>query len=116
MPASVSTSCRPKTPGLGTMGHEVGRVGQVLDQVAAGGDVQKLHPAADAEQRQAATARLEQQRELEGVAALLLLAGLCVRGRRAVQIDAEVGAADQQQAVDRVEHLAGLGRALGRRR
>ena len=62
--------------------REVGRVGEVLDQVAAGGDVEQLHAPADAEHRQPAPACLEQQRELEGVAPLLLLAGLGVRLRR----------------------------------
>ena len=88
----------------------------MLDQVAAGSDVEQLHATADAEQRQPAAAGLEQQRELERVAALLLLAGLGMRLGRSIQVDAEVGAADQEQPVDRIEHLARLGGALGSRR
>ena len=44
------------------------RVGQVLDEGAAEGDVQQLHAAADAEHRHLALERGAGQRDLEGVA------------------------------------------------
>ena len=97
------------------MRREIGRVGEVLYEIASGGDVEELHAAADAEHRETAPARLDEERELEGVAPLLLGAGLGVGGRGAVQVDSEIGPADQAQPVDRVEHLPRFARSFGSR-
>jgi hypothetical protein len=99
-----------------SMRCEIGLVGEVLYKIATGGDIEELHAAADAEHREAAPARLDEKRELEGVAPLLLGAGLGVRGRRAVQVDPEVGPADQAEPVDRVEHLPRVACSLRSRR
>ena len=79
-------------------------VGQVLDQVAAERDVQHLRAAADREHRQVARERRGQQRELGAVA----LGHDPVRlGMRllAVQLRVEVGAAGEDQPVERVQRL-----------
>ena len=62
------------------MRRGVRRVGEVLYEVAAGGDVEELHAAADPEHRETAPASLDEERGLEGVAPLLLGAGLRMAG------------------------------------
>ena len=84
-------------------------LGQVLVQRSAVGDVEQLHAAADAEQRDVLLARGARERQLEVVAAGLLGGGgpmrlLPVAPRRDV-----AAAAAQDHAVDRVEQLARIG-------
>ena len=65
---------------------------QVLDEVAAAGDVQHLAPAADCEDRHVALERALEQRELGVVAPADDAGGLLVRFL-AVELRVEVGAA-----------------------
>ena len=82
---------------------EPGAVGQVLVQRAAAGDVERLHPAADREQRQVARGGLAQQRQL-----VLVADAVDVRAELRVALVAvgrgvEVRAAAEEQAVDAVQ-------------
>ena len=85
-------------------------VGQVLIERPAAGDVEDLHPAADAEQRDPALERASRQRDLEVVTVGIGPDRLRMR-LRAVALGVDVGAASQHQRVETVEQLAGL---LGR--
>ena len=87
-------------------------VGEVLPERAAAGDVHDLHAAADAEQRDVALERAPGQCELERVPLGPHAAGHRV-GLGAVGGRVDVGAAGQDQAVQDVEHLVGLGLGLG---
>ena len=82
-------------------------VRQVLDQRPPAGHVQELHAAADAEDRHVALERPVGQGELEAVALGPGVTGLRVYPR-AVGGGIDVGAAGQHEAVDQVEHLAGV--------
>ena len=88
----------------------------MLVEVSAEGHVEDLHSAADAQVRHAALDRSAGQRDLEVIA--LTVGRLDARlGLLAVAARVEVGAADQEQAVDAVEqrlgdpHRSGPGRA-----
>ena len=86
-------------------------VGQVLVERPAAGDVEDLHPAADAEQRDASLQRASRQRDLESVAVRIGPDGLGVR-LGAVALGIDVGAASQNQRIKAIEELIGvLGRA-----
>ena len=81
---------------------------QVLVERAAAGDVEHLHPAADAEQRHVALERAPRQRELEAVALGPGALRLGVRlGAVAGRVD--VGAAGEDQPVEQVEQPVGIG-------
>ena len=90
-------------------------VGQVLDQRPAERDVEQLHAAADAEQRQVALDRPARERDLRRVA-LGPRPGRAVVRLGAVGGRVEVGAAREDQRVEVVEHLVGLraGARVGR--
>ena len=75
------------------------RLGQVLHQRAAAGDVDQLHAPADAEHRQVALDRRAGQRDLERVALGHRVDGLRVRPL-AVAGRVDVGAAGEHQPVD----------------
>ena len=77
----------------------------VLDERAAGGDVQDLRAAADREQRQVAGHRPARQIDLELVAPRLGIVDRRV-AILAVEHRIDVAAAGQQQAVELVEQLA----------
>ena len=80
----------------------------VLVEGAAAGDVEDLHPAADAEQRHVALDRAARQGQLEAVAFGPDAPGLGVRlGPVARRVD--IGAAGEDQRVEQVEHPVGLG-------
>jgi hypothetical protein len=82
-------------------------VGEVLHEGAAAGDVEQLHPAADAEHRQVAIQRRLGEGDLEPVP----LDSRVLRQRialRAVGGRVEIGAAGQQQAVQQIDEFAGL--------
>jgi len=90
-------------------------LGQVLQQRAAAGDVEHLHPAADPEERQIPLDRALGQRDLERVALRVDVDGRGVHGL-AVGGGVDVRAAGEDQAVEQVEQLVGmLGRARIRR-
>ena len=79
-------------------------VGEVLLQVAAVHHVQELHPAADRKHRQVAVERGLHQRELRIVAVAVEADGLGVR-RLAIQRGIDIGAAREDDPVERIEHL-----------
>ena len=87
-------------------------LGQVLDEVAAVGDVQQLRAAADREHGHVARERRLEQRQL-GVVALAADAVVSGCGVAAVQLRVEVRAAREDEAVERVERLLD---PVGRRR
>ena len=80
------------------------RLGKVLDQVAAAGDVQHLRAAADREHRHVALERRLEQRELAVVATLLRRVGCGVR-LRAVRGRVDVRPAREDDPVERGERL-----------
>lgn len=86
-------------------------VGQVLVEAAAEVDVEDLHAAADAEERQAAVEGRGDQRELGGVTEVADVAGLGVGGL-AVAGRVDVAAARDDEAVEDVHK----GRRRARRR
>ena len=79
-------------------------LGQVLDDVAAAGDVEHLEATADREHRQLARERGLEQRELAAVALGVRARRLRMR-LRAVLVGLQVVAAGEDQPVERVEHL-----------
>ena len=83
-------------------------IGDVRDQVAAERDVQELHAAADAQDRQRrARSRGARQRQLEAIALLRdAVVGVVVSAAVVLRID--VPTAGQDQPGDRVEPLRGL--------
>ncbi len=89
-------------------------VGQMLVERPAAGDVEDLHPAADAEQRDATLQRASRQRDLEAVAVRIGPDGLRMR-LGAVALGIDVGAASQDQRVDAIEELVRIlrGTAVG---
>ena len=102
-PGSRRTSWSEKVPGRVQV--KLG-VGDVLVERAAAGDVEQLHPAADAEHRQVALERAAREGELEAVAlgpgALRVRVGLgAVAGR------VDVRAAGEDEPVEQVEQLLG---------
>ena len=87
-------------------------LGQVLMEITAAGDVQDLATAADGEDRQVSLERSLEQCQLRPVALRHDAFGLGVR-LLAVRLGIEIGAARQQQAVERLERL--VDRLLGGR-
>ena len=81
-------------------------VGQVLVEGSAAGDVQDLHPTADAEQRDPALERLPRQRDLEVVTIGIGPDGLRMR-LSPLALGVDVGAASEHQRVETIEQLAG---------
>src|SRR2546423_14044641 len=79
-------------------------LGQVLDDVAAPGDVEHLEATADREHRQLACERGLEQRELAAVALGVRARRLRMR-LRAVLVGLQVVAAGEDEAVEHVEHL-----------
>ena len=76
---------------------------QMLDQRSAAGDVQNLHAAADSKEREVALDRALRQGDLELVA--LADTMLSLRGAlRPIENGVDVGAASEQQRVEKVEH------------
>src|SRR5581483_4882418 len=90
-------------PAGGSVGDHPGRR-QILDEGAAEGHVQDLHPATDGEGRHADPVGLEEQLDLEGVAVGLYAVDLRIR-LLAVASGIDVAAAAEQQAVDPGEQL-----------
>ena len=82
-------------------------IGEVLQERAAAGDVDQLHPAADAQQRHVALDRRARERDLEGVALGHRVDGLRMR-LLAVAGGVDVGAAREHQAVDQLQPGLGL--------
>ena len=82
-------------------------LGQVLEQRAAVGDVDELHPAADPEHRQVALDRGAHERDLEAVALGHRVERLGM-GLLAIARRVDVGAAGQHQPVEQVERFVGL--------
>ena len=82
------------------------QLGQVLVQGAPARDVDDLHPAADAEQRQVALERAAHEGDLERVAPRIGVDGQRV-APRAVGARVDVDAAGEHEPVDHVERLVG---------
>ena len=87
-------------------------VGKVLDEVAAAGDVQHLAPAADGQHGHVARERALEERELGAVALGPRPVRLGVR-LGAVGLRVEVGAAGEDEPVERVERLLDAFRRRG---
>ena len=87
-------------------------VGEVLPERAAAGHVHDLHAAADAEEGDVALERAPGQRDLERVPLRPHAAGHRV-GLGAVGGRVDVGPAGQDQAVQHVEDLVGIGLGVG---
>ena len=83
-------------------------VGQVLLERPAARDVHQLHAPADAEQREVALERAARQRDLERVALRHRALRLRV-GAGAVGAGVDVGPAREEQAVEEVEDVVGIG-------
>ena len=83
---------------------DVDAVGEVLLERAAAGDIDQLEAAADAEHRQVALDGPAGEAQLRGVASLVAGAGRRV-AVGAVHLGSDVVAADEQDAVESVEHI-----------
>ena len=90
-------------------------VGEVLVEGPAAGDVEDLHPPADAEQGYVALERLPRQGDLEAVAIGIGPDGLRVRFRP-LALGVDVGATAKDERVEAVEQLCRVlgGAAVGR--
>ena len=87
-------------------------LGQVLLQRSTDCDVQHLHSAADAEQRQIARERPQGEGDLETIAVRVRAADLRM-GLLAVAGRVDVGAAPEDQRIEAVEQLVGRSAAVG---
>ena len=103
----MRTSCVASSSGslLAVGDRAVGDLRDVLMKGAAARDVERLRPAADAEDRQAAGVRLPRELHFEGIELGLGRPQLGVRGA-AVGGRVEVGPAREQHAAETVEQGA----------
>ena len=104
MPGSIATSWSANTPGALLVAVVADVVGQMLDEVAAEGDVEHLRAPADRQHRQVALERRLEQRKL-GAVALGHDPGRLGMRLLAVEPGVEIGATREDQPVDRVEDL-----------